>query len=130
MREDIAKLRWRIIERGWGSGALLRYVWAVRCFRIRLMIRRTVHGMKQCGLAVAVAVDQVGLIRRESGMGLVDCVHSMEMVGRIVNVDGDTRSLRKPPFIGIRQSQKRRGCKREYKATASRWCERDVGADG
>ena len=128
MRESVAKLRWRIVERGWGSGALLCYVRTVRCLRIRLMVRSTVDGMKQRGLTIAVAVDQVRLIRRENGMGLVDCVHSMEMVGRIVNVDGDTRSLRKPPFIGIRQSQKRRGCKREYKATASRWCERDVRA--
>ena len=112
MRESVAKLRWRIVERGWGSGALLCYVWTVRCFRIRLVVRSAVDGMKQRGLIIAVAVDQVRLIRRENGMGLIDCAHSMKMVGRIVNVDGDTRSLRKPLFIGIRQSQKRRGRKR------------------
>ena len=112
VRESVATLRWRIVERGWGSGALLCYVRAVRCFRIRLTICSAVDGTKQRCLTIAVAVDQVRLIRCENGMGLIDCVHSMEMVGRIVDVDGDTRNLRKPLFIGIRQSKKRRGRKR------------------
>ena len=112
MRESVAKLCWRIVECGWGSVALLCYVWAVRRFRIRLVICSTVDGTKQRSLTIAVAVDQVRLIRCETGMGLIDCVYSMEVVGRIVDVDGDTRKLRKPLFIGIRQSKKRRGCER------------------
>ena len=78
------------------------------------MIVGTVDGMKQRSFTVAVAVDQVRLIRRETGMGRIDCVYGMEVVSRIVDVDGDTRqvgkSLGKSLFIGIGQSQKCRGC--------------------
>ena len=89
---------------GRGSMALLCYVWAVRRLRIRLVTCSTADGTKQRSLTIAVAVDQVRLIRRETRMGLIDCVCSMEAVNRIVDVDGDTRKLRKPLFIGIGQS--------------------------
>jgi len=96
---------------------LLRCVWIVRCLRARF----TVDGAKQRSLTIAIAIDPMGRIRRMTGISLVDRVHRVEVVGRIVDVDGNTRKLRRALFIGIRQRQKRRGRKHECKATASRW---------
>ena len=84
---------------------------AVRCLRIRPMACSTVDGAKQRSLTIAIAIGQVRLIRRMIGIGLIDCVYCMEVVGRIVDVDGNTRKLRKALFIGIRQRQKRGGRK-------------------
>ena len=89
---------------------MLRCVWTARRLRIRLvMISSTVDGAKQRSLTIAIAIDQVRRIRRMAGTGLIDCVYCMEVVGRIVDVDGNTRKLRKALFIGIRQRQKRGG---------------------
>ena len=94
--------------------AVLCSVRIVRCCRVRLAIAGTIDRLEQCGFAVAIAVDQVGRVRCKTGMIRVDCVHGVEVISRIVDVDGDTRqvgkSLGKSLFIGIGQSQKCRGC--------------------
>ena len=128
MRGIVAKLCRRVVLCGWGSMTLLRYVWAVDRLGVRLVICSTVDGTKQRSFTIAVVVDQVGLIRVETGVGLIDGVYSMEVIRRIIDVDGDTRKLRKSLFIGIGQSQKCRGCECQHKSTVSRWRERDVGA--
>ena len=97
--------------------------------QIRLVICSTIDGTKQRSFTIAVAVDQRRLIRFETGMGLADCVYSVEAVSRIVDVDGDTRKLRESLFIGIGQSQKCRGCECQHKSTVSRRRERDAGAE-
>ena len=128
MHRSAAKLRRRAILCGWGSMVLLWYVWAVRHSRIRLMVRSTVDGAKQRGFTITVAVDQMRLIRFEVGMWLIDCVYSMEVVSRIVDVDGDTRK-RRPLLVSIGQRQKCRGCEYQYKSTVRQRCERGAGAD-
>ena len=83
----------------------MRYVRDMRYLRIRFVVRRSVDGMKQRRFTVAVAVDQLRLIRVEIGTWLIDCVYRMEAVSRIVDVDGHTRK-RWPLFVGVRQRQK------------------------
>ena len=81
----------------------MRCVWTARRLRIRLVvISSTVDGAKQRSLTIAIAIDQVRRIRRMAGTGLIDCVYCMEVVGMIVDVDGNTRKLRKALFIGSR----------------------------
>ena len=73
-------------------------------FRARLVVRSTVDGMKKRGFTITVAVDQMRLIRLETGVRLIDCVYSVEVVSRVVDVDGDTRKGR-PLLVGIGQRQ-------------------------
>ena len=68
------------------------------------MVRSTVDGMKKRGFTITVAVDQMRLIRLETGVRLIDCVYSVEVVSRVVDVDGDTRKGR-PLLVGIGQRQ-------------------------
>ena len=91
MREGVAKLRRGAILCGLGRMALLCYVWVMRHFRIRFVVQGTIDGMKKCSFSITVTVDQMRWIRFETGMWLVDCVHSVEVVSRVVDVDGDTR---------------------------------------
>jgi len=116
MREIAAKLR-------------RRAMWTVARLGVRLVIFRTIDGTKQRSFTIAVAVDQRRLIRFETGVGLTDCVYSVEAIRRIIDVDGDTRKLRESLFIGIGQSQKCRGCECQHKSTLCRRRERDAGAD-
>ena len=59
----------------------MRYVWSVRCLRIRLVICSAVDGAKQRSLTIAIAIDQVRLIGRKTGIGLIGCVlYCMEVV--------------------------------------------------
>ena len=71
-------------------------------FRARLVVRSTVDGTKRRSFTITVAVDQMRLIRFETGMRLIDCVYSAEVVSRVVDVDGDTRKGR-PLLVSIGQ---------------------------
>ena len=67
------------------------------------MVRSTIDGTKERSFTITVAVDQMRLIR-SNGMRLIDCVYSVEVVSRVVDVDGDTRKGR-PLLVGIGQRQ-------------------------
>ena len=69
---------------------MLRYMWAVARLGVRLVICRTIDGTKQRSFTVAVAIDQVRLIRFKSGVGMIGSVYSIELIRRVVDMDGDT----------------------------------------
>jgi len=76
----------------------------MRHSRVRLVVRSTIDGTKERSFTITVAVDQLRLIRFKTGMRLIDCVYSVEVVSRVVDVDGDTRKGR-PLLVGIGQRQ-------------------------
>ena len=52
---------------------------------LRLLRRRC--RLQKRGFTITVAVDQMRLIRLETGVRLIDCVYSVEVVSRVVDVD-------------------------------------------
>ena len=84
--------------------------------------------MKERSFAGTVAVDQVRLIGREPGVGLIGSVDGMEVIRGVVDVDGNARKLGQPLFVGKRRCQKRRGCEGRYESPL--YGRRDQGVRG
>ena len=108
------RLCWKVVVRGWGLMALLSNVRDAGGVGIRFVIVGTVDGLKQRSFTVAVAVDQVRWIRRETGMGRIDRVYGVEVISWIVDMNSDTRPmsklLMKSLFIGMGRGEKCQGC--------------------
>jgi hypothetical protein len=63
--------------------------------------------MKERSFTGTIAVDQVRLIGREPGVGLITSVDGVEVIRGVVDVDGNARKLGLPFFVGKRRCQKR-----------------------
>ena len=85
-----------------------------------------VDGTKQRSFTVAVAIDQVRLIRFKSRVGMIGSVYSIELIRRIVDMDSDARKMEQLLVIGARSNQYYRDneCQHEFAVRVRR--ERDA----